>query len=253
MLKIVKDSVLKVSRSFGYDIVPLREMKERDFALHLRELTDQLDIDCIFDVGANIGQYHDFLRDKVLYEGTIVSFEPVARHVEILRERAQSDPKWHIEGCALGATAGTMQINVMKSDQFSSFLEPDHHLTGDFERLNVADHTEPVAVRTLDEILPGLRERLGFERLYLKIDTQGFDIEVLRGAERSLLDVRALQSEASVVGIYKGMPGYMETIDHLTERGFDITGMYPVSRDSTLRLLEFDCVMINRRFAVPAA
>jgi hypothetical protein len=72
---------------------------------------------------------------------------------------------------------------------------------------------------------------------------------VLRGAERSLLEVRALQTEASVVGIYKGMPGYMETIDHLTERGFDITGMYPVSRDSALRLLEFDCVMINRRFA----
>jgi hypothetical protein len=37
MLKIVKDSVLKVSRSFGYDIAPLQEMKERNFALHLRE------------------------------------------------------------------------------------------------------------------------------------------------------------------------------------------------------------------------
>ena len=70
MLKIVKDSVLKVSRSFGYDIVPLREMKERDFALHLRELLARLDIDCVLDVGANAGQYHDFLRNRVLYEGT---------------------------------------------------------------------------------------------------------------------------------------------------------------------------------------
>jgi hypothetical protein len=56
MLKIVKDSVLKVSRSFGYDIVPLREMKERDFALHLRELLARLEIDCVLDVGANAGQ-----------------------------------------------------------------------------------------------------------------------------------------------------------------------------------------------------
>jgi FkbM family methyltransferase len=253
MLKIVKDSVLKVSRSFGYDIVPLREMKERDFALHLRELIDQLSIDCIFDVGANIGQYHDFLRDKVLYEGVIVSFEPVARHVEILRARAQSDSNWRIEGCALGATTGTMQINVMKSDQFSSFLEPDHSSTGDYTRLNVPDHIEPVAVRTLDEVLPKLRDQLRFERPYLKLDTQGFDIEVLRGAKQSLSAVHALQTEASVVHIYKGMPGYMQTIDYLTERGFDITGMYPVSRDRRLRLLEFDCVMINRRvFAAPA-
>ena len=36
MLKIVKDSVLRVSRSLGYDIVPLRDMKDRDFALHQR-------------------------------------------------------------------------------------------------------------------------------------------------------------------------------------------------------------------------
>jgi len=102
MLKIVKDSVLKVSRSFGYDIVPLREMKERDLALHLRQLLRRLAVDCVLDVGANIGQYRDFLRDKVLYDGPIVSFEPVGRHIEALRERSRSDRNWHIEGYALG-------------------------------------------------------------------------------------------------------------------------------------------------------
>ena len=42
------------------------------------------------------------------------------------------------------------------------------------------------------------------------------------------------------------MPGYTETIHYLDERGFDITGLYPMSRDNALRLVEFDCVMINR-------
>src|SRR5512144_1387620 len=126
MLKIVKDSVLRVSRSLGYDIVPLRDMKERDFALHLRQLLDHLEIDCVLDVGANVGQYHDFLRDKVQYEGSIVSFEPVSRHVELLRGRAQADSDWHIGGYALGAKDGSLPINVMVSDQFSSFLEPDN-------------------------------------------------------------------------------------------------------------------------------
>ena len=92
MLKIVKDSVLRVSRSLGYEIVPLREMKERDFALHLRELLARLQIDCVLDVGANVGQYHDFLRDKVLYDGPIVSFEPVSRHVELLRLVCRKTP-----------------------------------------------------------------------------------------------------------------------------------------------------------------
>lgn len=246
MLKIVKDSVLKVSRSFGYDIVPLREMKERDFALHLRELLARLEIDCVLDVGANAGQYRDFLRDRVLYAGTIISFEPLSRHVEALRERSRGDGKWHIEGYALGNGDGSMQINVMISDQFSSFLEPDHDRVGDYAGLNVADHTETVAVRTLDSVLPDLRERHGFIRPYLKIDTQGFDIEVLRGAADSLPTMKALQTEASVRRIYKGMPSYTETIRYLDERGFDITGLYPISRDTALRLVEFDCVMINR-------
>ena len=154
MLKIVKDSVLKVSRSFGYDIVPLREMKERDFALHLRELLARLEVDCVLDVGANAGQYRDFLRERVQYAGTIVSFEPLSRHVEALRERSRGDSNWHIEGYALGSSEGSMQINVMVSDQFSSFLEPDHDRVSDYAGLNVADHTETVAVRTLDGVLP---------------------------------------------------------------------------------------------------
>ena len=233
MLKIVKDSVLRVSRSFGYDIVPLRDMKERDFALHLRELLARLDIDCVLDVGANAGQYHDFLRDKVLYDGPIISFEPVSHHIDALRERSRGDRDWHIEGYALGSRDGSMPINVMVSDQL----------------LNVPCHTETVTVRTLDVVLPVLQERIGFDRPYLKIDTQGSDIEVLRGAGDSLPAVKALQTEASVIGIHKGMPQDIDTIRYLDERGFDITGLYPVSRDSALRLVEFDCVMINRAAA----
>jgi FkbM family methyltransferase len=249
MLKIVKDCALRISRSFGYEIVPLREMKERDFALHLRSLLNRLNVDCVLDVGANVGQYHDFLRDKVLYDGPIVSFEPVSRHVQLLRGRARDDSAWHIEGYALGAKDGNLPINVMVSDQFSSFLQPDNSRVREIGTLNTPSHVENVAVRTLDVVMPALRERLGFERPYLKLDTQGFDIEVLQGGRHSLPEVRALQTEASVIGIYKGMPGYMDTIRYLDECGFDITGFYPVSRDSSLRLVEFDCVMINRAAA----
>lgn len=245
MLKIVRDSVLKVSRSFGYDIVPLREMKERDFALHLRELLASQRVDCVLDVGANVGQYRDFLRDRVLYDGPIVSFEPVGRHIEILRQRAREDRDWHVEGYALGARSGAMPINVMASDQFSSFLEPDTTRVSDYGELNVPCRTEVVVVRTLDQILPTLRSQLGFFRPYLKIDTQGYDIEVLHGAEESLPAINALQTEASVIGIYKSMPSYMDTIRYLNERGFEITGLYPISRDRALRLVEFDCVMVN--------
>jgi FkbM family methyltransferase len=170
----------------------------------------------------------------------------VGRHVEILKSRARADRDWHIEGYALGSREGTLPINVMVSDQFSSFLEPDNSRVRENAGLNTPSSVEPVAVHMLDVVLPVLRERLKFDRPYLKLDTQGFDLEVLQGAQDSLPAVRALQTEASVIGIYKGMPSYMDAIRYLDERGFDITGFYPVSRDSSLRLVEFDCVMINR-------
>ena len=246
MLNIVKNSVLGVTRFFGYDIVPLRAMKERDLALHLRAVLAQAKVDCILDVGANVGQYRDFLRDKVRYGGHIVSFEPVSRNVDRLRKRARFDGAWQIEGYALGATAGSLPINVMAADQFSSFLEPDSNRVGDSGGLNVPCSVETVKVRTLDDVLPALRGRLGFARPYLKLDTQGFDMEVLRGGRDSLPMMRALQTEASVIAIYKGMPNYLEMIEYLDERGFDVSGFYTVGRDSALRLVEFDCVMINR-------
>lgn len=231
MIKAFRQSVLKISRSLGYDLVPLGEMKERDLALHLGELLARLEIDCVLDVGANVGQYRDFLREKVLYDGTIVSFEPVSRHVGLLCERAGDDPSWHIEPYALGAEPDSLSIDVDKS--------------------SASSRIETVMVKTLDMVLPALARRLGFRRPYLKLDTQGFDIDVLKGAEGSLVGIPALQSETSVFGIYKGMPSYMDTIHYLGERGFDITGLYPVSRDRSLRLIEFDCVMINRSMTSP--
>ena len=48
-----------------------------------------------------------------------------------------------------------------------------------------------------------------------------------------------------MIGIYKGMPTYMETIRYLGECGFELSGLYPVARDRSLRLFEFDCVMIR--------
>jgi FkbM family methyltransferase len=246
MLKIVKRCVLNASRSLGYDIVPLRSVKERDFAIHLRQLFDLLAVDCVFDVGANVGQYRDFLREQVLYDGPIVSFEPIVRNAEILRERSRSDPDWFIEACALGPEPGTRALHVMKSDQFSSFLEPEHSVVPDFAELNVPTHVESAEVRTLDDMHVRLQGRLGFNHPYLKLDTQGFDLQVLRGGETALRAVSALQTEASLRQIYKDMPHYTETSDFLAARGFDVTGIYPVSRDPLLRLIEFDCVMINR-------
>jgi FkbM family methyltransferase len=149
---------------------------------YLRRLFNLLRIDCVLDVGANLGQYHDFLRDKVGYTGLIVSFEPIPSHAQILRDRAQqSDPDWRVEGCALGAAPGTLKFNVMADSQFSSFLTPSHREVALFRDMNKVTDEITVEVRTLDTIIPRLRQK----NLYLNLDTQGFDLAVIKGARRA--------------------------------------------------------------------
>lgn len=249
MLKLVKDLVRKASRSLGYDIVPLRDMSRSVLAAHLAQLFEEFGIDCVLDVGANVGQYRDFLRERVLYDGLVVSFEPVTRNLDLLRRRAAGDPNWIVEGYALGAAAGTLTINVTAETEYSSFLPPDYSKIPRIENANTVEAAEAVAVKTLDEVLPALEQRLGFRRPYLKLDTQGYDLEVLRGGLQSLSRICALQTEASVIGIYQGMPGYLDAIRFLGEHAFDVTGFFPVQRDRRLRLIECDCVSVNRAIA----
>jgi FkbM family methyltransferase len=246
VIDLLKNYVLRTVHAAGYDLVRRNDINDRDFTVHIQQLFTLLDIDCVLDVGANVGQYRDFLRNRVGYKGLIISFEPIAANVEKLKRRSLSDDEWQVEGYALGSEPGDRSFNVMRSTIFSSFLEPDHSNVPDLSGENDLDHVEEVEVKTLESVLPDLRSQFNFHRPYLKIDTQGHDVEVLRGGENVLPSISALQTEASVVSIYKKMPSYLDTMRFLSERGFDVTALHPVNRDRQLRLIEFDCVMRNR-------
>jgi hypothetical protein len=100
-----------------------------------------------------------------------------------------------------------------------------------------------VPVRRLDHVVEELN--LGPRGVFLKMDTQGWDLEVIRGAEACLPRIAALQSEMSVVPIYEGMPSYLDMLRELHGRGFEPAAMFPVSRQADLRLIEFDCVLVR--------
>ena len=246
----MKNTLIKLAKNtlsrFGYEIIPSWRMEQYDFANHLRELFKLLDIKCVIDVGANRGQYRDFLRAHVGYEGLILSFEPVSSLADYLFSKSKSDPFWEVFPFALGSSETTHSINVMTSDQFSSFLTPDHTVVADFTEKNKIDHQEQVLVRKLDILIDDLKKKYSIQNIYLKLDTQGYDLEILKGAENTLCEIMALQSEVSVLRIYAGMPDFLTTIKLLNEKGFDISGMFPVSRDRYLRVVEFDAVMVRR-------
>jgi FkbM family methyltransferase len=232
-----------VAGSMGYAVLPHWRLRQYWLAEHLKSLFTMLEVDCVLDVGANRGQYRDFLRSHIGYTGAIVSFEPVAENVRVLNARAASDERWTIMALALGGKDRSADINVTAATEFSSFLRPAKAALSEIADLSTIRGAESVQVRRLDSIFENAIASHRAESVFLKMDTQGSDIDVLEGAKRSLEWIRGLQSEVSVIPLYDDIPNYLQSIAYMQDLGFHVTGMFPVNRDRLLRVVEFDCVM----------
>lgn len=164
------------------------------------------------------------------YAGPIVSFEPVYSLFDTLSARAAEDARWTVYPFVLGAASGDSPLHIMEGDTLHSFLPPTLSGIERLDSLTRIVRSETVSVRTLDEMLS--REELSsFRSVFLKMNTQGFDGEVLKGAGGSLSRIAALQSEISCIPIYRNMTDWLTSRKDFEERGFTVTGMFPVNRD----------------------
>jgi FkbM family methyltransferase len=210
---------------------------------HLRWLFRRLEIDCVLDVGANTGQFASGLR-RSGYRGRIDSFEPVSTVVDQLRTAAADDPDWTVHRLAAGDADGEAEINV-RPGTMSSLLPSSDFGRAWNDRLRESS-TETIQVRRLDGLFDEAVAGLAAPRVFLKLDTQGFDLAAFSGLGARADDVLAMQSELSCVPIYDGMPTMTEQLTAYEAAGFALSGMFPVSRDDrSLRAIEFDAVMVR--------
>ncbi len=213
---------------------------------HVSWLLRELRVNVVLDVGANRGQYADRLR-RSGYRGRIVSYEPVPELSAELRAKASSDDRWHVHGHALGEEDGEATINVVPDSSLSSLLDASEFGVEWMDKMRDS-HAETVPVRRLQDVLDDATRGVRDPRVFLKLDTQGFDLQAFRGAGERVSEFLGLQSEVSCVPIYDGMPRMAEQLAAYEGAGFETTGMFPVSRDRpTLRVIEFDVVMIGPR------
>lgn len=200
-------------------------------------LIETYGIDLIIDVGANYGGYGKELRTGG-YKNRIMSFEPLASVYRILEESARGDSLWQTMHCALGAQAGSQTIHVSANTTSSSLLDmlPAHKDAAP-EACYVGE--EIIQVVTLD----GLYEKFCAEAksIWLKIDTQGFEKQVLDGAASSLQLIDTVQLEVSFTPLYDGSATYLELIQFMEAHDYQITGMEPGFCDpNSGRLLQAD-------------
>ena len=204
----------------------------------------------VVDVGARNGEYGTYLR-QIGYTGRIVSFEPVAAHFANLSSKAGADGRWDVHPSALGSSPGTAEIRVAAASDFSSFRTANAECADQFPDGAKVDHVERVQVARLDDRLDTVVP--GSARVMLKMDTQGWDLEVLKGAERSLERIEVVQTEVAVRALYDGAPDHVEMMTWLRDHGFAFAGMFPVSYRETpeegadpLTVLECDLVCVRR-------
>lgn len=227
----------------GFDIVRSKNSND-NLSKHLYNVLVSKNIECVIDVGANSGQYGLFLRE-IGYKGFIVSFEPVDSVFKELKAKCNQDEKWFCYDYALGDKNEEKILNVYKSTVFSSFLKANEYSKGIWESL---EHVTPenVQVRKLDDIYDDVISELGCSNHMLKVDTQGFDKFVFDGALNSLNNISVLQFELSLIPVYDGMPDAYDMLKEFHNDNFYISGMYPINRDDSLAVIEYDCVLVKR-------
>ncbi|QIK67303.1 FkbM family methyltransferase [Nocardioides sp. HDW12B] len=220
---------------------------------HVGQVLHRLGVTCVLDVGANRGQYGQRLRETG-YTGRIVSFEPLDHLADQVADVAADAPDWTLMRCALGREDSKAEIHVdTGKGTLSSMLEPSDFGRSWNQRLREEPTMQTVQVRRLDDVWDEVVEGLEDPRVFLKLDTQGFDLEAFAGAGERVADVLAMQSELASMPIYDGMPRMTEQLETYQDAGFVLSGLFPVGvHKPTMGVIEFDAVMV-RPEAVRAA
>ena len=233
--------IKKLIRRVGYDIVPFAPENYPDLKRRI-QLIDHFGIDVLLDVGANQGQYAMTMR-KLGFTGKIVSFEPLSAVFAKLKEHARDDPNWEAVNLALGSRYETATINTANKSQASSLRKMLPELQEMAPNLTYAG-TEEINVRTLDSILHQYIN--SEERIYLKIDTQGYEKNVIDGALVSMSKIVGIQMELSLVELYSGEILFADMIQFMQKHGYVLMSIEPgFFNKSTGQLLQADTVFFR--------
>jgi FkbM family methyltransferase len=187
-VKALKTIAHELLRRAGVDVVRYPQAAYPE--LRRTEIMRNLDIEFVADVGANAGQYVDAIRANG-YTGRIVAFEPQSHAYELLARK----PGLTAHRVAIGSKPGETTISISGNSQSSS-LRPMHdtHLQAAPESAYILQ--ERVQLRTLDSF--------ALDADWVKIDTQGFEREVISGGRETLERTRGVEVELSYLTLYEG-------------------------------------------------
>lgn len=229
-LSVIRRILRKNFRNLGF---------QRRIAPDFADVMLANNIDIVFDCGANDGGFGREIRDRG-YRGLIVSFEPNPDAYARLRASIKFDKRWIAYPIALGNKNGVVDFFINDIDVMSSIKE-----LNEFGRSTKAKvvRIEKINLSRLDSFIEDHPELS--KNIYLKLDTQGSEMDVLLGAGERLAEIAVVQTELSLIHSYKDEPEWLEVVSWLRARGFDlVTAICNSAVGAQAR--EFDFVFLNR-------
>lgn len=244
LVKKIRKLLRSALNSRGFEVVQLGF--ETSYPHTLKKLLEVAKIDTVVDVGANTGQFAELLRENG-YNNTIISFEPLAGPWKIIKEKSQNDSKWVVpERTAIGDFVGSIEINVSGNSMSSSVLDMETaHSNAAPESAYIGK--EETQITTIDEFYR-TNSPLFNSGVFLKIDTQGYEMHVLKGAVKTLEKVALVETEISFTKLYEGQVLYKEVVDFMEIHGFQLWALFPIFSDkSSGRLLQADALFLKNK------
>jgi FkbM family methyltransferase len=224
------------ARRYGFDV------RESSTHPNLADFIKDRRVDVVVDVGANAGQFGQKLRGFG-YKGAIVSFEPGSAAFADLQKVALADGKWSAFNFAIGAEAGELKINLSINSKLNSALSIRDNAQ-DFSSAILTVGAEVVPVKTLDDFAA----EYGGGNILIKIDTQGFERQVIEGGKKTVARSKGVLMELPIISLYKDSWRLSDGIEYMDEIGFvptqiDSVNYHPMDRQA---LVEIDCLFRPR-------
>lgn len=236
----------------GYRMMDTRRLYAYPEIRHLRRFFAAFDVDCVFDVGANRGQYGTMLRREVGYRGRIISFEPDPATARLLRETARGDSGWEVREVALADREGVQHFHIMRDSQFNSLSSPRLDETTVCADGNRVEETVEVPTEPLSVAFCKAEQSGSCRRPFLKMDTQGFDMPIVMASEHTLQRFVGVQTEVAAKKLYVTSASFVDVLAWYESHGFDLSAIVLNNEGHFPVLVESDCIFV-RRDLVPRA
>ncbi|MBX3042461.1 MAG: FkbM family methyltransferase [Candidatus Kapabacteria bacterium] len=233
---------LALKKTFPRPVYKYLERKNK-YLGERNKILNFLEVDVLFDVGANVGLYGHSVRHHG-FRGKILSFEPQKNAFDKLKDLSSGDGLWSVFNYGLGSENSSAKINISANSVSSSILKSGSNLQ---DICPDADYigTETIEIKRLDEVAAEICKPE--DNFFVKVDTQGFELQVVQGAGKVLDQIVGFQLEMSLIELYQGEKTILEIINYMDEIGYRIATIEPGWNDpKTGFAMQLDGIFVKK-------